>query len=190
MSWGKELDYKATYEQVRLALVSKAKTNKLGKSTSAKTKLAIILICLRNGCRISEGIAAFQQFQETNLRKVQARVRKRGFSYIVGSDGKKKRASTSKDPEHPVFRDCIIPDEVPANLPPYRKTKANVLEFVRYHFGFNSHALRYCFITEASKQGVSPQVIAKITGQKTLNQILLYTEQAAGSEVLQRGLLK
>lgn len=53
-------------------------------------------------------------------------------------------------------------------------------------YGFNTHSLRYAFITKMVKNGVQPSVIAKITGHKTLSHIITYTEAKEAEEILRR----
>ena len=54
---------------------------------------------------------------------------------------------------------------------------------------FNTHALRYAFITYLAKQGYSAQLIAKMTGHKKVDYILHYTEKVEAEEILQKIIL-
>jgi len=51
-----------------------------------------------------------------------------------------------------------------------------------------SHALRYAFITHLLKKGVSPSIIARITGHTSLNYILHYTETKTAEDILSSAL--
>jgi len=52
--------------------------------------------------------------------------------------------------------------------------------------GINTHSLRYTFITHLASQGVSPQLIAKITGHSRLDYVLHYTQRLKAEELLER----
>ena len=62
--------------------------------------------------------------------------------------------------------------------------KWKVSNYCRRTYGFNTHALRYALISYLSQKGVAPQLIAKITGHKTLDYILYYTQQQKAEEIL------
>ena len=53
-------------------------------------------------------------------------------------------------------------------------------------YGFNTHSLRYAFITYLLRQGVSPSIIAKITKHSRLDYILTYTQEKTAEEVLRK----
>jgi site-specific recombinase XerD len=59
-----------------------------------------------------------------------------------------------------------------------------VKTYAKESYGFNTHSLRYAFITHLLKQGINPAVVSKITGHKNLGYILTYTQEKAGVEVL------
>jgi integrase len=58
--------------------------------------------------------------------------------------------------------------------------------YSRYTYGFNTHSLRYAFITYLLRQGVSPSIIAKITKHSRLDYILTYTQEKTAEEILRK----
>jgi len=56
--------------------------------------------------------------------------------------------------------------------------------YCRRAYGFNTHSLRYAFVSYMLKRGVSPSIVAKITGHRSLDYILHYTEVRLAEEVL------
>jgi len=48
----------------------------------------------------------------------------------------------------------------------------------------STHSLRYAFVSYLLKKGVSPSIVAKITGHRSLDHILHYTEVRLAEEVL------
>jgi site-specific recombinase XerD len=65
-----------------------------------------------------------------------------------------------------------------------RKPKNAIAVYTRKTYGFNTHALRYAFITHLLKKGVSPSIIARITGHASLDYILHYTELKTAEDIL------
>jgi site-specific recombinase XerD len=53
-------------------------------------------------------------------------------------------------------------------------------------YNFNTHSLRYAFITHLLRLGVSPSIIAKITKHSRLDFILAYTQERAAEEILKK----
>ena len=51
-------------------------------------------------------------------------------------------------------------------------------------YGFNTHSLRYAFITYLLRQGVNPSIVAKITRHSKLDFILRYTQERVAEQVL------
>jgi len=41
--------------------------------------------------------------------------------------------------------------------------------YCRRAYGFNTHSLRYAFVSYLLKRGVSPSIAAKITGHRSLD---------------------
>jgi Phage integrase family. len=51
---------------------------------------------------------------------------------------------------------------------------------------FNTHSLRYAFITYLLRRGVDATIIAKITKHSRLDYILTYTQEKIAEEVLRK----
>jgi integrase len=133
---------------------------------------AILLIQLRNGLRISEAVRAFLQFLRTRGVELEVQL------------SKKRR---------PEARLVVIPKELlDVNLSECRSLLEEPEEVIskrmrRYcieTFGFNTHSLRYAFITYLLRQGVNPSIVAKITRHSKLDFILRYTQEKAAEEIL------
>ncbi|NAZ32040.1 MAG: hypothetical protein GU352_04955 [Acidilobus sp.] len=60
-----------------------------------------------------------------------------------------------------------------------RNPKAAVKVYCRRAYGFNTHGLRYAFVSYLLKKGVSPSIVAKITGHRPLDHILHYTRSGS-----------
>ena len=178
-----DLNFLETYELLRDACNPKKNKDIWFRKETRRRNAFILLIQLRNGSRISEAIEAYNKFKNTHDYTVSVRIRKRGYEYEV-VDGKRRRKRRFGDPEKLILRTMKIPEEVRWDFPYYEGTDASLGRWCLKTFGFNSHSLRYSYITFMSSKGYSPQVIAKTTGQKTLNLILDYTLEKLGDEAL------
>jgi site-specific recombinase XerD len=166
MAWDKGLDFENTYSKI-LKHMSKAKA-------PAKCYDAILLIQLRNGSRVSEAVRAFKMFLESKSIEIEVQV-------------SKKRQKQEK-------RLMVIPQELLSVVSPcfdLRNTEDRILinrvkNYCLYTYKFNTHSLRYAFITFLLRQGVSPSIIAKITKHSRLDFILSYTQEKAAEEVLRK----
>ena len=167
MTWDKGLDFEATYSRI-LRHMKRAKP-------PAKCYDGILLIQLRNGSRISEAVRAFKAFLNTKSVEVEVQV----------SKVSKRREA----------RLMVIPRELLSIASSCRDLKDveekvlvnRVKNYCVDTYGFNTHSLRYAFITFLLRQGVSPAIIAKITRHSRLDFILTYTQEKAAEEIL-RGL--
>jgi len=74
--------------------------------------------------------------------------------------------------------------EACAALSALRNPKAAVKVYCRRAYGFNTHGLRYAFVSYLLKKGVSPSIVAKVVGHRSLDHILHYTEVRLAEEVL------
>lgn len=184
MSWNDNLDFAATYKLLRHALITKDKDYTKYQKPSRRSKTAVLLICLRNGCRVSEGFDAFHLFLANGCREQTVKVAKRGFKYKKDDKGQRRRANPGGEAEEPVYRLIIIPDEVSNTLPAIETELQSVTHHARRYFDFRPHSLRYAFITYMGKQGVAPQVIAKQTQHSNLSMILNYTTKQEADAVL------
>jgi len=139
--------------------------------------LVVLYVQLMNGCRVSEASEAALKWLTTRSREVRVRVRKRRDLYE---------------------RLVIIPREI-SHLHAYLVEFSNLdvkelteraRVFATRTLGINTHALRYAWITYASKEmKLTPQEISKITGHKKLDHIAHYIEREKVEDILRRMLL-
>jgi integrase len=166
MVWDKGLDFENAYSKI-LRHMAKAKV-------PGKCYDAILLIQLRNGSRISEAVRAFKQFLATKSFELQVSV-------------SKKRGKREE-------RLMIIPRELQSIISACfdlkdvdEKVLVNRVKFHCVHtYNFNTHSLRYAFITYLLRLGVSPSIVAKITKHSRLDFILTYTQEKAAEEILKK----
>jgi len=168
MGWDKGLDYGSTYARI-LKHMGKARYPSICYD-------AVLLIQLRNGARVSEAVRAFREFLTTKSVELDVRVSKRRDSARRLMVIPHELVSTSID----ACKEMLGHDD--------DKLVNRVKTYVKEAYGFNTHSLRYAFITHLLKQGVSPAVISKITGHKNLNYILTYTQEKAAEQILKEGL--
>ncbi len=140
----------------------------------ARAYISILLIQLSNGLRISEAVEAAFKWAETGRRKLRVRVRKRRDPYerlvVVPRElGRGERLAVAGLRVHGL--DTVV---------------SRIKSWTRKALGFNTHALRYAFISQLAERGVSAQLIAKLTGHKKLDYILSYTQKRAAEELLLR----
>jgi integrase len=164
MTWDKGLDFENTYNRI-LKHMAKAKNQ-------AKCYDAILLIQLRNGSRISEAVRAFKLFLETKSIEIEVSV-------------SKKRQKEEK-------RLMVIPQELFSVVSPCfdlrnvenKKLINRVKNYCLYTYKFNTHSLRYAFVTYLLKQGINPSIVAKITKHSRLEYIERYTQEKTAKETL------
>jgi len=164
MTWDRGLDFENAYNKIARHM-SKAKP-------PAKCYDAILLIQLRNGSRISEAVRAFKMFLESKSIEIEVLV-------------SKKRAKQEK-------RLMVIPQELLSVVSPcfdLRNTEDKTLinrvkNYCIYTYKFNTHSLRYAFVTYLLKQGVNPSIVAKITRHSRLEYIQRYTQEKVAEDVL------
>jgi integrase len=166
MVWDRGIDYEEAYAKILRHLA------KSEPPTSCYD--AILLIQLRNGLRVSEAVQAFKEFLAQRALEVEVQVSKK---------------------RHPETRLAIIPRELlDARLAGCRdllsldgeKLVMRVKKYSRRRYGFNTHSLRYAFITFLLRQGVNPSIIAKITKHSRLDFILTYTQEKTAEEILKK----
>ena len=163
--WDACLDYKRAYADILAHLY---------KTQSPWD--VVLLVQLRNGSRIGEAIEAVRQFCSEGKTAVRVRVEKH------------------KDPND--TRLMVLPEELRGaqgkeflysacvRLAKVKRPKNAIAMYTKKTYGFNTHALRYAFITYLLKKGVSPSIIAKITGHASLDYILHYTEMKTAEDIL------
>lgn len=174
-NWDRGIDYQKTYRK----MVSDLK--KLRGLTGYKNRIRkmytiILLIQLRNGSRVGEAIDYLYSLTQKFVKKGDVKVEKRKDGYL---------------------RKMVTPNEIQKSdvldikhlfLEKYGNKRRFVIyttEYARRRYGWNSHSLRYAFITYLAKKGYSPQIIAKITGHRTLDYILGYTQKIKAEELLE-----
>ncbi len=174
-TWDYSLDYDKTYKLLVAELKEARKKNGI-KNIKRLRNIIVLLTQLRNGSRIGEAIS---------------------FIKIVANDFKRECYITvEKRKKSDVKRLMILPDEITKNdilkiagfLNEDKEVlRKRVLAFAKKNYGFNTHSLRYAFITYYSKKGISPQVIAKMTKHAKLDYIIRYVEEMEAEDLLRRG---
>jgi len=162
--WDSCLDYKEVYAQV------------LGHLYRTGHPWDIVLLVqLRNGSRIGEAVEAVKEFCRTKENAVRVRVEKH-----TGNDTRlmvlPEELRDKRGKEY-LAQACL-------RLTKVKNPKSAVKEYCRATYGFNTHSLRYAFITYMLSKGVSPSFIAKITGHRNLSHILTYTELKTAEDIL------
>ncbi len=171
-TWDRGIEYGLLRK--RLLRLYRRMREKADKSRRYRKRLVhtlVLMIQLRNGCRVSEAVEALQKMALTGQRKVMVRVRK-----------------TKKEE-----REVVLPKSVPdSDLRLIREdtktlTADQVKSFAKYNLGINTHTLRYAFITHlAVEKGIQPNVVAKITGHVDLDHLITYTQQVKAEEILEK----
>lgn len=169
-SWDRGVDYRAAFKVL-------AKKVKSGEDLYTKCYCSVLLIQLRNGLRISEAVRAFKQFLALRKREVYVKLSKKKTvverlvvipKVLLKTDLSDCTKIFLEDDDKLINRICVWT---------YTHIEVNNKKV-------NTHSLRYAFITHLLKKGVSPSIIAKITGHSKLDYILTYTQTKAAEEVL------
>jgi integrase len=162
--WDACLDYKEAYSQILGHLY------RTGHPWDV-----ILLIQLRNGSRIGEAIEAAKAFCESKAASVRVRIEKHkeGDTRLMVLPEELR----NKEGRELLAKACLRLEKVKA-------PRVDIADYAKKTFGFNTHALRYAFITYLLKRGVSPSIIAKITGHRSLDHILHYTEMKTAEDIL------
>jgi len=158
-TWDKGLNFEETYAKLLKAL-KKAKTKE-------KIYTAIAILQLTNGLRASEAARALLTFLKTKQIELEVAVSKK---------------------KHPETRLVVIPKpllDLNLSVDANEKTLTNRYKsYLKWRYGFNSHSLRYAFITYLLRQGINASLIAKITHHSRLDYILTYTQQKTSENIL------
>lgn len=164
MVWDRNIEY-----DIFLPKLLKTLPKLKGKG---KCYCSIAILQLTNGLRARESIMAFKYFLETGERKFQIMVLKQ------------KREK---------YRPVRVPDEINNNIRAecYDLKDEDLLKLRdRYRmwlyktFKVNSHSLRYAFVTKMAEMGLSPMIIARITGHSELRYLITYTHKKLGEKAL------
>jgi hypothetical protein len=162
--WDKGVDYETAYTKL---------LRKIGtvKDNNTKCYLMICLIQLRNGSRVSEAIRGFKEWVKTNKTEIYVRV------------SKKKRHEE---------RLMIIPQEI-LNYRLYcvdlidiedKVLRDRVRATLHYYFKWNTHSLRYAFITYLLRNNVNPAIVSKIVKHSRLDTLLKYVQVKESERIL------
>jgi integrase len=148
----------------------------LGHMLSSRSPYDVVLLVqLRNGSRVGEAVEATVRFCKAGQDQVLVRVEKH-------RDGDQRLMALPEELRSSEGRQLL--SEACAALSALRNPKAAVKVYCRRAYGFNTHSLRYAFVSYLLKKGVSPSIVAKITGHRSLDHILHYTEVRLAEEVL------
>jgi integrase len=148
----------------------------LGHMLSSRSPYDVVLLVqLRNGSRVGEAVEATVRFCEAGQDQVLVRVEKH-------RDGDQCLMVLPEELRSGEGRRLL--GEACSRLSALRNPKAAVKVYCRRAYGFNTHSLRYAFVSYLLKRGVSPSIVAKITGHRSLDHILHYTEVKLAEEVL------
>jgi len=135
----------------------------------------VLLVQLRNGSRIGEAIEAVKEFCNTKDYTVRVKVEKhKGNDTRLMVLPEELRDRQGRDY---LAQACL-------RLAKVRNPGITIEAYCKRTYGFNTHSLRYAFITHQVSRGVAPTIIAKITGHKNLSYILHYTETKTAEDIL------
>jgi len=163
--WDSGLDYNETYQRILSHL-----------NRTRKPQDVVLLIQLRNGSRVGEAVEALRQFCETGKAEVYVKVEKHkdlGDQRLMVLPEELRRGQGR-----------VLLESACGWLSSVGNPKDAVISYCRRTYGFNSHSLRYAFITYMLSKGISPSIIAKITGHANLNYILRYTQTKTAEGLL------
>ena len=164
--WGSCVEYRRAYAEILAHLY------KTGSPWDV-----VLLVQLRNGSRIGEAIEAVKEFCNAKGRADSVRVRVEKHA-----KGDTRLMVLSEELRGAQGRDYL--SQACLRLSRVKAPRVDIADYCRKAYGFNTHALRYAFITYLLKRGVSPSIVAKITGHRSLDHILHYTEVRLAEEVL------
>ena len=164
--WDSCVDYKRAYSEILSHLI------KTGHPWDI-----VLLVQLRNGSRIGEAIEAVSEFCRAGGRPITVRV------HVEKHKGNDTRLMVlpeelrDKEGRGYLASACL-------RLAKVKNPKSAIKEYCRATYGFNTHSLRYAFITYQLSKGVNPTFIAKITGHHNLSYVLHYTEVKTAEDIL------
>ena len=163
--WDSGLDYNETYQRILSHL-----------NRTRKPQDVVLLIQLRNGSRVGEAVEALRQFCETGKTEVYVKVEKHkdlGDQRLMVLPEELRRGQGR-----------VLLEAACSWLTGVGNPKDAVISYCRRAYGFNSHSLRYAFITYMLSKGVNPSIVAKVTGHRSLEHILRYTETKTAEGLL------
>jgi hypothetical protein len=171
-AWDKGLNYEETFN--RIALVHLA-----SKRKETRTYSAILLIQGRNGSRIGESVKCFKEWILSGKKVLSIPLEK------------KKKKDPNKPPQTRLF---YIPKILlQENREEYKwvldvddiTLKKRVIVFCRNAFGFNSHSLRYSFVTYELKKGVNVGLVSQMLGHSDMRPLIAYVQSKEANKELE-----
>ena len=182
-TWDRGLDFDKTYNLFVEEIEKKKGTElKYKKDIKSMAYLIVALFQLRNGCRIGEAIEGIlwicKNKNELNWDKpieVSVKVEKTKKSIIYRD---MYFPSTIKKEDMELINDIIL------DLENAKKPRMRIYQWLKNHYGINTHSLRYAFITKFAEMNASPQLIAKMTGHVNLNHLITYTQEKTANRML------
>lgn len=209
-AWDKQLDF----DQAKLMIESEIEKARLlapkdAKSRARLASLSVMLVQQLNGSRVSEAYDAVLGWSGDGVREQKVVVRKHrrrclcNHSYrkhlLVGKERAECRSEGcgcigyTPDPKDVELRLMIVPpfvrqeDREFVRMALKNKTTIDaVIEFSRRNMAFNTHSLRYAFISKQARDNVPAQTVAKMTHHKKLDYIIDYTQQQVADDVLRQ----
>jgi site-specific recombinase XerD len=164
--WDKGVDYESTYSRILRKIDSV-------KSSTTKCYLAIALIQLRNGSRISEAIRAFKEWIRSNRTEI----------YVKVSKKKKEETRLMIIPNEIIHYRLYCVDLIDVNDIVLRE---RIRATLHYYFKINTHSLRYAFVTHLLKSNVNPAIVSKIIMHSKLDTLLHYVQIKHSEDVLRK----
>jgi|GEM_PF-425391 hypothetical protein len=174
--WDKGIDYEEFEEYLE------QKINELWPPEGKREEIqlmyySILATQLFNGARISETLEAFKKWVETGEREQEVRVRKK---------------KSKKLKKHEKFRIIKIPEILPDKMRIFFKDHLNVPDDVLLNRikkwaslkGYNTHSLRYAWITQRLKEGYNPAIVAKMVRHARTDQLMTYTQTLYADNII------
>ncbi|WP_367884948.1 tyrosine-type recombinase/integrase [Thermococcus sp. JCM 11816] len=176
--WDKNLRYKEWVKKFERDI--KELRNQTGANADKRLAYTIVLyLQLTNGCRIGEAVEAVKKLvsEFPDDRRVRVKVEKR-------KDGAERLIVIPKTIRKEDIRRVawVFQNDT-------ETIKNRLKSWTKKRYGINTHSLRYAFISELARRGVSAQLIAKITMHSKLDYVLYYTQKVQAEELLEEFVL-
>jgi integrase len=180
--WDMGLNYMETFKML-LEEYNKVKNMDIlyKKDLKKYAYLMIFLIQIKNGCRIGEAINGILWFAE-NRDKLNWNDTITGWTRIEKLKNEEYRKITLPSAITKNDIERVLP--ILLELKNVKKPSIRLSNWLKRHYGINTHSLRYAFITYHAEINTPAQIIAKMTGHKNLNHIVHYTQQKVADKVL------
>jgi len=180
--WDMGLDYMETFKMLIEEYDKVSMGQVLYKKDLKKyAYLMIFLIQIKNGCRIGEAINGALWFCE-NIYKLNWDGTITGWTRIEKLKNEEYRKITLPSAITKNDIERVLP--ILLELKKVKKPTIRLSNWLKRHYGINTHSLRYAFITYHAEINTPAQIIAKMTGHKNLNHIVHYTQQKVADKVL------